>query len=41
MLRNKNVTHTFLLAKDVSLMIHLVFPSSTNPFLYPLWDVAE
>ena len=34
MLRNKNVTLTFLLAKDVSLMIQ-------NYFLYPQWGIAE
>jgi len=41
MLRNKNVTLTFLLSKVVSFMIHHVFPSSTNPFLYLQWGAAE
>ena len=41
MLRNKIVTLTFLLPKDGTFMIHQVFPSSTKPFLYPQWDIAE
>lgn len=41
MLRNKIVTLTFLLPKDGAFMIYQVIPSSTNPFLYPPWDIAE
>ena len=41
MLRNKNVTFTFLLPKDVSFMIHQVSPSSTSPFFIPTVGVRS
>ena len=39
MLRNKNVTLTFLLSKDVSFMIRI--KDDTTLIFYPQWCVVE
>ncbi len=46
MLRNKNVTLTFLLAKDISLMIRIINDTSrvsilNKPFFFPQLGLVE